>query len=135
MSTQIKSMILIFCDFVGVDWMLISAFKSFLGGEMIRDGNLCETCLKCCVPWGIYYPVMNTPSSNNHTPEPRDLGSSGANSNGINSAPRKALSDSKFPPRGLHSPFVAGMVKFNYVLMHMQIVRADPSVRQLKPLF
>ncbi|XP_061370961.1 kinesin-like protein KIN-14K [Gastrolobium bilobum] len=45
------------------------------------------------------------PASNNHITEPRDLGISSANSNGVHSAQRKVLSESKFQSV-LHSPII-----------------------------
>ncbi|XP_039683053.1 kinesin-like protein KIN-14P [Medicago truncatula] len=47
---------------------------------------------------------MNIPP-NNHTKEPRDGGSSSSNSNGINLAQRKIITDSKFQ-RVLHTPLM-----------------------------
>lgn len=55
--------------------------------------------------------VMNPPSDK-HNIEPRDLGNSGSNiNNGVNSPQRKVLSGTKLQ-RGLHSPLMAGMMKF-----------------------
>ncbi|KOM54322.1 hypothetical protein LR48_Vigan10g021400 [Vigna angularis] len=54
---------------------------------------------------------MNPPS-NNHNIEPRDLGNSGSNiNNGVNSPQRKVLSGTKLQ-RVLHSPLMAGTMKF-----------------------
>lgn len=72
--------------------------------------------------------VMN-PSSNNHTVEPKDLGNSSANFNGINSLQSKVSSEAKFQ-HILHSPVMTGKINFNptltfcdCVLMLIEIMR------------
>lgn len=72
--------------------------------------------------------VMNPPS-NNHTIEPRDLGNSSANFNGVNSLQSKVSSEAKFQ-HILHSPVMTGKINFNptltfcdCVLMLIEIMR------------